>query len=122
MEKRVLKLSVIWISRHPLLPEQEADLVKKLQSEFSIPVEVSITTRNLTWLASSDEDADQNGNLLIWRELEDFNFVAGVFPPVALESKPSDMQVLTPVSIQDPSKRVGNNPIPFAHARWAWIR
>ena len=122
MEKRILHLSVVWISRHPLLPEQEEDLVKKLQEEFSTPIEVRITTRNITWSASSDEDADQENNLLIWRELEDYHVVCGVFPPVALESKPSDIEVLTPISFQDPSRRIGNQPIPFIHARWAWIR
>ena len=120
--KRLLKLQVAWISRHPLLPEQEEDLIKKLQEEFSTPIEVRITTRNITWSASSDEDADQAGNLSVWRELEDFNFICGVFPPVSLEAKPTDMAVLTPISIQDPSRRIGNSSIPFIHARWAWIR
>jgi len=110
------KMKVIWAARHPLTGEQISDLKKKIKNE-----ELEIIQKTITWRATNKVHLDVAANNEIWMHLEeDSDIITGVFPPVALEAKPSDIQVYSPVSAQE--KRVredGTTNITFVHVRWS---
>ena len=95
--------------------------------------EIEIISENVTWAASADGAADRVRNKAEWRLLyrrltgdgQRLAYVAGVFPPVALEAlrrgRPRALRLLTPVSEQAPALRVGDGPIPFRHVRWVHL-
>ena len=98
--------------------DQIADLAAALGREVE---EIQITSKNVTWQASEDADADRVANEATWaRILATTDVVAGVFPPVALEAKPEGNMVLSPVSRQSKEIRAdGTATIEFHHVRWA---
>lgn len=121
-----MKTKIMWLSRHALSAEQEESL-----RWFIGGGELEIIAENVTWAASADGAADRARNFAEWRLIhrrltgdgQRLAYVAGVFPPVALEAlkrgRPRTLRLLTPVSEQAPELRVGDGPIPFRHLRWA---
>ena len=83
--------------------------------------ELQVTQDNVTWLASEDANADLVANKATWNKiLATTDLVAGVFPPVALESRPEGVVVFSPVSRQNKAVRAdGTAAIEFHHVRWA---
>jgi len=122
-----MKLKVMWLSRHKMTNEQAESLRKIIGDE------IEIISENVTWAASADGAADRVRNKaewqLIYRRLtaggQRLAYVAGVFPPVALEAlqrgRPRALRLLTPVSEQVPEMRIGDGPIPFRHVRWVHL-
>lgn len=122
-----MKTEVMWLSRHKMTDEQAESLRKIIGDE------IEIISENVTWAASADGAADRVRNKaewqLIYRRLtadgQRLAYVAGVFPPVALEAlqrgRPRALRLLTPVSEQAPELRVGDGPIPFRHLRWVHL-
>ena len=122
---------ILWISRHAMTADAKADLCEHL----AYP-DVEVDQRNITWQATADSYADRLVNRAIWEKLINdagsearengfrWFFIAGVFPPVALEAigrkmgRPKGLRILTTVSEQAPELRVGDGPIPFRHVRW----
>lgn len=116
---------IMWLSRHQMTPEQEESLRGIIGDELDVIV------KNVTWAASADGNADRVRNAAEWRLIhrrlttdgQRLAYVAGVFPPVALEAlkrgRPRTLRLLAPVSEQAPELRVGDGPIPFRHLRWA---
>ena len=98
--------------------DQILDLAAALGHEVK---ELWVTSRNVTWQASNDAYADWVANKATWDDvLATTDFVAGVFPPVALEAKPEGTVVLSPVSRQSKAVRAdGTAAIEFHHVRWA---
>ena len=98
--------------------DQIADLAAALGREVE---EIQVTSKNVTWQASNDAYADRVANEATWtRILATTDFVAGVFPPVALEARPEGVVVLSPVSRQSQAVRAdGTAAIEFHHVRWA---
>lgn len=122
--------SVVWLSRHAMTPDQQADLAKTLGVD---PEDLSVTTENVCWHASADEAADKAANEEIWLDFllpdasghTDYDAIAGVFPPVAREAFPEgfrDFTVLEAVSVPNPEARKTEGLLPFTHARWARMR
>ena len=111
-------VKVTWLSRHPMGVDQIEDLAAALGREVE---ELQVTSRNVTWQASSDAHADLVANEATWEKiLATTDVVAGVFPPVALEAKPEGAVVLSPVSRQSKELRAdGTAAIEFHHVRWA---
>ena len=125
-------MNLTWCSRHQLADDQIADLPIMLGLEDSEPL--NITTENVVWQATANAMADRNRNRETWKRLVDaaetngrlhnrIPYVAGVFPPVAMEwiRGLGETRLLTPVSRQAPELRAGEGPIPFVHVRWAMI-
>ena len=118
------RTKVMWLSRHQMTDVQ-AESLRKI-----IGAEIEIISENVTWAASADGAADRVRNAAEWRlfhrrltsDGQRLAYVAGVFPPVALEAlkrgRPRTLRLLTPVSEQAPELRVGDGPIPFRHVRW----
>ena len=107
-------MKIAWLSRHELTAEQKKDLFEFLDEDGEIEV------KNIVWQATDDELSDLKVNRGLWADLEvNYDVIAGVFPPVALESLKKGIHVVTPVSRQAPELRVGNLPIPFVHVRWS---
>ena len=116
--------AVMWLSRHQMTPDQEESLRGILGDELEIIV------KNVTWAASATGNFDRARNAAKWRMIhqrltsngQHLAYVAGVFPPVALEAlkhgRPKTLILLTPVSGQAPELRVGEGPVPFRHLRW----
>lgn len=109
---------VIWLSRHEMSSAQKADLEQRLDDS------IEVETRNLTWVATTDENADRAANKATWLKLTKSDAViCGVFPPVAIEALQGwprgSINILSPVSKQ--GQRLGDGPIPFIHVRWASI-
>lgn len=122
---------ILWISRHAMTADAKADLALRMQE-----YDIEIDQRNITWQATVSGAEDRYANRAIWQTLIDEAsaeadkhgvgrlFIAGVFPPVALEAigqkseRPTRLRILTPVSEQAPELRVGDGPIPFRHVRW----
>ena len=114
----------MWLSRHQMTDEQAESL------RGIIGGNIEILAENVTWAASADGPADRARNFDEWRLIhrrltsdgQRLAYVAGVFPPVALEAvkhgRPLTLRLLTPVSEQAPELRVGDGPIPFRHLRW----
>ena len=98
--------------------DQLEDLAATLGREVE---ELQVTSRNVTWQASNDAYADRVANKATWEDvLATTDFVAGVFPPVALEARPEGVVVLSPVSRQSKAVRAdGTAAIEFHHVRWA---
>ena len=109
---------VTWLSRHPMGADQLEDLAAALGREGE---ELQVTQDNVTWQASNDAYADRVANEATWQKiLATTDFVAGVFPPVALEARPEGVIVLSPVSRQSQAVRAdGTAAIEFHHVRWA---
>ena len=109
---------VTWLSRHPMGADQLEDLAAALGREVE---ELQVTSRNVTWRASDDAYCDLVFNKETWQNiLATTDFVAGVFPPVALEARPEGVIVLSPVSRQSQAVRAdGTAAIEFHHVRWA---
>lgn len=109
---------VTWLSRHPMGADQIIDLAAALGREVE---EIQVTSKNVTWQASSDAWDDQVANEATWNDiLATTDVVAGVFPPVALEAKPEGIVLLSPVSRQSKAVRAdGTAAIEFHHVRWA---
>ena len=118
---------VLWLSRHKMTADQAESL------RGIIGDEIEIISENVTWAASADGAADRVRNKAEWRLIyrrltasgQRVAYVAGVFPPVALEAlrrgRPRALRLLTPVSEQAPELRVGDGPIPFRHLRWVHL-
>jgi hypothetical protein len=127
MNPQKRRTRVLWLSRHTMSDEQANSL-----REF-IGEEIEIIPENTTWAASSDGSADRIRNATMWRQLHQrltsdgqrLAYVAGVFPPVALEAlklgRPFTLRLLAPVSEQAPELRVGDGPIPYRHLRWSHL-
>lgn len=98
--------------------DQIVDLAATLGREVE---ELQVTSKNVTWQASSDASADEVANKATWAKiLATTDVVAGVFPPVALEARPEGAVVLSPVSRQSKDVRAdGTAVIEFHHVRWA---
>ena len=111
-------VKVTWLSRHPMGADQILDLTAAIGYEVE---EIQVTSENVTWRASNDAYADLVANKATWsRILATTDFVAGVFPPVALEARPEGVVVLSPVSRQSKVVRAdGTAAIEFYHVRWA---
>lgn len=112
-------MKIAWLSRHSMTEEQKKELL------IYCGEDAEIVPINITWDATEDANLDLRANSARWAELiREYRIIAGVFPPVALEAVPEEAnhRVWTPVSKQDPSKRVGDGPIPFVHVRWAIVR
>mgnify|MGYP000867467685 FL=1 len=119
--------TVMWLSRHKMTADQAESL------RGIIGDEIEIISENVTWAASADGAADRVRNKAEWRLIyrrltasgQRVAYVAGVFPPVALEAlrrgRPRALRLLTPVSEQAPELRVGDGPIPFRHLRWVHL-
>lgn len=76
--------------------DQIIDLAAALGREVE---EIQVTSKNVTWQASSDAWDDQVANEATWNDiLATTDVVAGVFPPVALEAKPEGIVLLSPVA------------------------
>lgn len=115
---------VLWLSRHQMTPEQADGLCGIIGGD------IEVIPENITWAASADGNADRTRNAAEWRLIhlrltsdgQRLSYVAGVFPPVALEAlkrgRPRTLRLLTPVSEQAPELRIGDGPIPFRHVRW----
>ena len=78
--------TILWLSRHHMGDDQLEDLKSSLNDD------IEVITKNITWAASGDSSADIATNRMIWAGLltEVTNYphivIAGVFPPVAMES------------------------------------
>lgn len=99
-----------------------ADQLTDLAALLGRKVEdLHVTSENVTWMASSDANADQVANKATWDKLAAAaDVVAGVFPPVALEARPEGVALLSPVSRQSKAVRAdGTAAIEFHHVRWA---
>ena len=109
---------VTWLARHPMGADQIEDLAAALGHEVE---EIQVTSKNVTWQASSDACDEQVANKATWQNiLATTDLVAGVFPPVALEARPEGITVLSPVSRQSKEVRAdGTATIEFHHVRWA---
>lgn len=123
--------TILWLSRHHMGDDQLEDLKSSLSDD------IEVITKNITWAASGDSSADIATNQMIWAGLmtEITNYphvvIAGVFPPVALESfisipsKYDDgihITLMSPVSKQDKTIREnGEAVIEFIHLRWATV-
>ena len=119
-----MSTKIMWLSRHALTAEQAEGLREIIGDDLEI------IAQNVTWAASADGNADRTRNAAEWRLIhrrltgdgQRLAYVAGVFPPVALEAlkrgRPRTLRLLTPVSEQAPELRVGDGPIPFRHVRW----
>lgn len=115
---------VMWLSRHEMTDEQAESL------RVIIGDAIEIVPENITWAASVDGAADRVRNKAEWKliyrrltaEGQRVAYVAGVFPPVALEAlkrgRPRTLRLLAPVSEQLPELRIGDGPIPYRHLRW----
>lgn len=128
----VMAIKVLWASRHEMTQGQKHDLEVLLQCEGEFIIE----TRNLLWQATEDEEADYSANKEMWRKLryeENFEYVMGVFPPVALAPILGGLQyklisgsgkwqfplIFTPISAQTAEERSdGTRQIVFRHLRW----
>ena len=111
-------IRVTWLSRHPMGADQLLDLAATLGCKIQ---DIHVTQDNVTWQASSDVEADLDANVAIWsRLLITTDIIAGVFPPVALETRPKGLTLLSPVSRQSKAVREdGSAVIEFHHVRWA---
>ena len=127
-----MTMKVVFVSRHQMTDGQKADLIHYLNSD------VEIVTENITFAASEDHVADLAANkAILGRLFNEYDVVAGVFPPVALEAlmsaradmiaNPSlgnveDTGILTPVSRQHAEDRAdGTKAITFEHVRFVRI-
>jgi len=116
-------IKVAWCSRHPLSQEQRESLVNKLGGDVRL-VEYAVEQRNITWQATTDRGDDDAHNFSVWSDLtEEFNIIAGVFPPVALASRPEySGPIYAPVSIQSEARVTGSTKtVEFKHAYWVEI-
>ncbi len=121
------RTKVMWLSRHKMTDEQAESLREIIGDE------IEIISENVTWAASADGAADRVRNKAEWRLIyrrltaggQRLAYVAGVFPPVALEAlkrgRPRTLRLLAPVSEQAPELRIGDGPIPFRHVRWVHL-
>ena len=111
-------VKIAWLSRHPMGADQLLDLAAALGRKVE---ELQGTSENVTWMATSDAGVDQVANKATWHDiLATTDFVAGVFPPVALEARPEGVVILSPVSRQSKEVRAdGTAAIEFHHVRWA---
>lgn len=122
-----MKTKVMWLSRHQMTADQAEGLRRIIGGD------IEITAESVTWAASADGPADRARNTAEWQVIrrrltrggQRLAYVAGVFPPVALEAlkrgRPRTLRLLTPVSEQAPELRVGDGPIPFRHLRWVHL-
>jgi hypothetical protein len=118
-------MRIIWCSRHKISAKQLIDLCHTAQ----IGDDVAVENRNVTWAATADAAADAVHNSAQWEELYAAagrgGIIAGVFPPVALETRrpfgQTGIRLASSVSRQAPELRVGDGPIPFVHVRWALL-
>lgn len=125
---------VIWLSKHEMTQDQKDDLRRRLHEDFEVEC------INHTWAASCDYYADIDKNVDFLKgifglrdgESLSFAYVAGVFPPVAMEAlrelkrqKPSIAFMLefhVSVCMQTEEERSdGKKKIAFRHARWSVI-
>lgn len=113
---------VIWLSRHEMTDKQRIDLENTLRVKDS-NVQINITTINHIWQCTTSISDDMCQNVISWSKfLRDYDVICGVFPPVALESKPNRIEIYTPVSAQTKEERAdGEAKIVFKHLRWAII-
>lgn len=120
-EVEAATVRVAWVSRHPLGAEQLADLADRL----AIPAErIQVKQLNITFSCSRNGAIDQAKNAKQLTELFDkFDYVTGVFPPVAIEALGLRQVVYTPVSEQVQSERAdGSKQIAFQHLRWSRLQ
>lgn len=127
-----MTMKTAFVSRHAMTGTQVADLENYLGHK------VEVTQENVTFSASEDAAADLAANKAVLARLfGEYDVVAGVFPPVALEALASlrdelaenpalglveDTGVLTPVSRQRAEERAdGSKTIVFEHVRFARI-
>lgn len=121
-----MKKKILWVSRHAMSQEQLDDLNKTFHRDVTME---EVETRNLIWAATGDAAADIAANQKTLRELiDEFNLIAGVFPPVVFEATSSPGRrfgkycvLASPVSRQAPELRKGEEQIPFVHVRWVSI-
>ena len=127
-----MTMKTAFVSRHEMTGAQVADLEKYLGHK------VEVTQENVTFSASEDAAADLAANKAVLARLfGEYDVVAGVFPPVAIEALASlrselaenpvlglveDSGVLTPVSRQRAEEHAdGSKEIVFEHVRFARI-
>lgn len=124
--KKLMEITVPWLSRHEATDEQTNDFVSLCRDNFLFHPKLVQT--NITWVASDNSVRDIMENTRLWEDLlAKHKVIAGVFPPVALEALPwrqagARPALYSPVSEQAPELRVGNGPIPFRHLRWCRVR
>ncbi len=107
---------VFWVSRHQMSNAQLNGLMTILNRPFEV------IQKDIVWQATVDEKADYEANRKTWRLLSEVKFLAGVFPPVALEAKPSEIVAYTPISGQTKRTEAGSEgKIEFVHLRWAKV-
>ena len=127
-----MTMKVVFVSRHKMTEDQKADLEEYLGHK------VEVVAENITFASSKDPVADLATNKAVLARLfGEYDVVAGVFPPVAIEALASlrdelaenpvlglveDTGVLTPVSRQRAEERAdGSKTIVFEHVRFARI-
>ena len=127
-----MTMKTAFVSRHEMTGTQVADLEKYLGHK------VEVIQENVTFSATEDAAADLAANKAVLARLfGEYDVVAGVFPPVAIEALASlrselaenpvlglveDTGVLTPVSRQRAEERAdGSKTIVFEHVRFARI-
>lgn len=127
-----MTMKVVFVSRHQMTEVQKADLEKYLGHK------VEVVAENVTFSATENAEADLSANKAVLARLfGEYDVVAGVFPPVAIEALASlrdelaenpvlglveDTGVLTPVSRQRAEERAdGSKTIVFEHVRFARI-
>ena len=127
-----MTMKVVFVSRHYMTLDQKLDLERYLGCE------VEVSEENVTFSATENAEADLAANKAVLARLfGEYDVVAGVFPPVAIEALASlrdelaenpvlglveDTGVLTPVSRQRAEERAdGSKTIVFEHVRFARI-
>lgn len=127
-----MTMKCVFVSPNYMTLEQKMDLERYLGCE------VKVTMENITFSATDDVAADLVANqAILGRLFDEYDVVAGVFPPVALEAlmaaraamiaNPAlglveDTAVLTPVSRQHAAESAdGSKATVSEHARFARI-
>ncbi len=123
------KVKVLWASRHAMTEFQKDDLIDVINDcgyacgkNTNSP---EIITENIVWSASEDTSRDFSENQEKWERIKAKNYdvIAGVFPPVAIECFENvSVPIFSPVSKQDRKIREdGSVQIEFIHLRYAKI-
>ena len=127
-----MTMKCVFVSPHYMTLDQKMDLERYLGCE------VKVTMENITFSATDDVAADLVANqAILGRLFDEYDVVAGVFPPVAIEAlmaarnemiaNPAlglveDTAVLTPVSRQHAAESAdGSKTIVSEHVRFARI-
>ena len=122
------QIKILWASRHAMSDVQKNNLIQTIKSEYPDSDKnidnPDIVTLNVVWFATEDETSDMSNNRSYWDTFQkDFDIIAGVFPPVAIECFENiSVPIFSPVSKQEKSLRKdGSSKIDFIHLRYSKI-